>query len=124
MKNGWIAAGVVIALVACTQPDPSPPPATTADTGLEATSTQAGSSVPEPGPTPSLSTQSTTEAKRISVAEVQQKLANGTAVLVDVRDLQSFTFLRANGAISIPLPEVAARAGELPRDKQIVTYCT
>ena len=122
MKNGWIAAGVVIALAACTQPDPSPAPAT--NTGVEVTSTQAGSSVPEPGPTPPLATQPTTEAKRITVAELQPKLANGTAVLVDVRDLQSFTFLRAEGAISIPLQEVAARAGELPRDKQIVTYCT
>lgn len=124
MKKGWIAAGVVIALVACTQPDPSPAPAT-ADTGWEASSTQAGSAVPEPGPTPTLSTQPpTTDAKRISVAELQQKLANGTAVLVDVRDAQAYSFLRAEGAISIPLQEVAARAGELPRDKQIVTYCT
>ena len=126
MKNGWIAAGVAIALVACTQPDPSPAPATS-DTGWEASSTQAGSSVPETGPTPAptLTTQQpTTDAKRISVAELQQKLANGTAVLVDVRDAQSYSFLRAEGAISIPLQEIAARAGELPRGKQIVTYCT
>lgn len=122
MKNGWIAAGVMIALVACTQPDqPAPPSAT--GTGWE--STQAGSSVPEtaPAPAPTLSTRQA-EAKRISIAELQQKLATGSVVLVDVRDPQSYSIQHAEGAVSIPLHEVAMRAGELPRDKQIVTYCT
>jgi 3-mercaptopyruvate sulfurtransferase SseA len=120
MKNGWIAAGVMIALVACAQPDQAPPPSATG-TGWE--STQAGSSLPETAPAPTLSTQRA-DAKRISIVELRQKVATGSAVLLDVRDPQSYSIQHAEGAISIPLQEVAMRAGELPRDKQIVTYCT
>lgn len=122
MKIGLIAAGLVGALVACTQTDSPAPPAATAS-GWE--STQGGSSVPETQtePSPTLTTQPA-EAKRISIAEVQQKLANGTAVVVDVRDAQSYSFQHAEGAISIPLDQIAARTSELPRDRQIITYCT
>ncbi len=121
MKHAVIAS-VLVALVACSQGDQQTPPAATA-TGWE--STQAGSSVPEPTtpPSPTLTTQPA-EAKRISIEELRQKLADGSAVVVDVRDAQSYSFQHAEGAISIPLAEVAARAGELPKGKLIVAYCT
>ncbi len=120
MKNGLIAAGVLVALLACARGDQQPP-ATTA-TGWE--STQAGSSVPQPETAAAPAPAPASEAKRVSVQEAQQKLASGAAVLVDVRDAQSYSFQHAQGALSIPLAEVAARAGELPKDKQIITYCT
>lgn len=126
MKNGLIATGVLVALLACARGDQATPPTATS-TGWE--STQAGSSVPETPaqtqtePALTLSTQPT-EAKRIGVQEAQQKVASGTAILVDVRDAQSYAFQHAQGAVSIPLAEVAARAGQLPKDRQIITYCT
>ena len=64
------------------------------------------------------------EARRISVAEAREALANGTAVLVDVRGSESFQAEHAKGALSIPLSDIAGRAGELPKDKLIITYCT
>jgi rhodanese-related sulfurtransferase len=64
------------------------------------------------------------EAKRISVAEAKEALAKGTAVLVDVRGSEAYRAEHAKGALSIPLSEVAGRAGELPNDKLIITYCT
>jgi 3-mercaptopyruvate sulfurtransferase SseA len=63
-------------------------------------------------------------APRISVAEAKKALDSGKAVLVDVRAAQAFQMEHAKGAVNIPLDEVASRAGELPRDKQIITYCT
>lgn len=128
MKNGLIAAGVLVALLACARGDQRTPPTATS-TGWE--STQAGSSVPQTAtepqtqtePAPTLGTQRA-EAKRIEVHQAQQKIASGAAILVDVRDAQSYAFQHAQGALSIPLSDIAARAGELPKDKQIITYCT
>lgn len=64
------------------------------------------------------------DAQRISVAEAREALAKGTAVLVDVRGAGAYQAEHAKGALSIPLSDVAGRAGELPKDKLIITYCT
>ena len=63
-------------------------------------------------------------ARRISVAEARQALAQGKAVLVDVRAKEAYEGSHAKGAISIPLSDIGARAGELPKDKLVITYCT
>lgn len=64
------------------------------------------------------------EARRIPVEEARKALTEGTAVLVDVRAAEAYRAEHAKGAISLPFNEVAARAGELPKDKLIITYCT
>jgi 3-mercaptopyruvate sulfurtransferase SseA len=63
-------------------------------------------------------------ARRIGPAEAREALAKGTAVLVDVRAKESYDAEHAQGAILIPLGDIPARAGELPKDKLIITYCT
>lgn len=63
-------------------------------------------------------------ARRITAADARQALAKGEAVLVDVRSKEAYTAEHAQGAITIPLGEVTTRAGELPKDKLIITYCT
>ncbi len=45
------------------------------------------------------------------------------AVLVDVRPRSEFEHGHLDGALSIPLDELAERLAELPRDRPIVTYC-
>ncbi len=64
------------------------------------------------------------DVPRISLQETQEKLEQGQAILVDVRSKNSFDQAHAAGAISIPEEEVAARANELPRDKELILYCT
>ena len=68
--------------------------------------------------------QSSDSARRIGAAEARQALTKGEAVLVDVRPKESYDLGHAQGALAIPLWEVASRAGELPKDKLIITYCT
>jgi rhodanese-like protein len=63
-------------------------------------------------------------ARRIPASEAREALAKGTAVLADVRPKASYDSGHAQGALSIPLEEIEARAGELPKDKLVVTYCT
>lgn len=45
------------------------------------------------------------------------------AVLLDVRDADEFAEGSVPGAINIPLPELRARLGELPRDREILAFC-
>jgi hypothetical protein len=63
-------------------------------------------------------------APRISVADAHKALAEGKAILIDVRPGMAFDEEHAKGAISIPGNELYARTAELPKDKQIITYCT
>lgn len=61
---------------------------------------------------------------RATLDETTEKMERGEAVLVDVRSKASYDKAHAAGSISIPEAEVYARLSELPRDKEIVLYCT
>ena len=61
--------------------------------------------------------------RRISVEELQAALERGEAVLVDVRGGVEYDLGHIKGARSVPLGLIAEQAGQLPRDKLIVTYC-
>ena len=64
------------------------------------------------------------DVPRISLEETQTMLEQGQAILIDVRSRDSFEKSHAKGAISIPEEEMGARLDELPRDKEIILYCT
>lgn len=54
--------------------------------------------------------------------EARRRVAAG-AVLLDVRTPAEFDGGHVEGAKNIPVQELAARAGELPRGAAIVVYC-
>ena len=62
--------------------------------------------------------------RRITPNELRDDLANGTAVLVDVRSEETYKAEHIRGAINIPEGQIIARANELPRGKMIATYCS
>ena len=64
------------------------------------------------------------EAPRISGEEAVKLAAKGEAVVVDVRAKLAWQENHAEGSLSIPASEIAARVAELPKDKLIVAYCT
>ncbi len=53
-----------------------------------------------------------------------QKWAKGEAVLLDVRAPEEREFLSFPFALEIPINELPARLGEIPRDKIVATLCT
>ncbi len=59
----------------------------------------------------------------LSVKEIEELARSGKATVVDVRPPVEFDAGHMSGAINIPLPEVAARIDELPRDQDLVVYC-
>jgi hypothetical protein len=64
------------------------------------------------------------DVPRIALTDAQKELENGQAILIDVRSKSSYDSEHAAGAISMPEEEVNARLNELPRDKDIILYCT
>ncbi len=61
---------------------------------------------------------------RISPADAKARLDSGQAVVVDVRDVESYQAAHIDGAVSIPLSELGSRMQELPKNAEIITYCT
>ena len=64
------------------------------------------------------------EIPRITVEELKAELDKGPVTGIDVRGQTSFEAGHLPGAVNIPELEIKNRAGELPRDRLIVTYCT
>ncbi len=58
---------------------------------------------------------------RISMEEFKDKLARGEIVVLDVRN--GTVDQKIKGAAHIPETDLQARLKDLPRDREIVTYC-
>lgn len=61
------------------------------------------------------------DAGRVTVAELKGLAARGAVVIVDVRN--DAVERKIKGAVHIPYNDLEGRAGELPRGREIVTYC-
>ncbi len=75
-------------------------------------------------PTPPGVPDSGPDVPRVSLEQLKEKLdAGADIVIVDVRSEEEFAESHIPGAISIPWEEIEDRYPELPRDKEIITYC-
>jgi len=76
-------------------------------------------------PSPSVVAQAPAEdARRVKAEELKSLLDSGKAAVYDTRAKAAYDAEHIKGALSMPSNEVADRAGELPRDKTLVFYCT
>ncbi len=64
------------------------------------------------------------EAERASLEEAGQLDLEGKVLLIDVRTPEEYRFSHAPGAVNVPLRELPARLGMLPKEQPILTYCT
>lgn len=62
-------------------------------------------------------------AKPVSFSEFDEMSRTGHVMLVDVRPSSEFDAGHVDGAVNIPVAELAARIGELPADANVVAYC-
>ncbi len=61
--------------------------------------------------------------EHVSAAELQERLARGDVVVLDVRPEPEYRAGHIPGAQSVPLPALASLAPPLPRRREIVAYC-
>jgi len=59
----------------------------------------------------------------IAPGEAARRLAAGELTLIDVRDPHELPAGRVRGARNLPLGELAARLGELDRDRPVAFIC-
>ena len=65
------------------------------------------------------------EVPRTTTQQIQERIEQGEEILiVDSRSKASYDDRHIQGAISVPVDEVSERLDELPKDKEIVFYCT
>jgi rhodanese-related sulfurtransferase len=55
--------------------------------------------------------------------ELARRMTNGEVVVLDVRPEQEYVAGHIAGARSMPVADISARIGELPRDKEYIAYC-
>lgn len=76
---------------------------------------------------PSLSPTQNPEDKmpRVKVDEARQQVAQGKAVIIDVRGTDAYKLAHIKGAVDAPLNKLESGdfAG-LPKDKRVIAYCT
>lgn len=63
------------------------------------------------------------DTEAVDTDELLRRLADGDAVVLDVRPEAEFAGGHLAGAMHIPLDELAGRWSELPHDREIVAYC-
>jgi rhodanese-related sulfurtransferase len=61
--------------------------------------------------------------EHVSATELQERLARGDVVVLDVRPEPEYQAGHIAGAQSLPLDALPSRAPKLPRHRQIVAYC-
>lgn len=98
----------------------------TALSGCNSTEGKTGSTA-APG-NPAMTTQTASvpadDVHRISIADARAAFDSGKAVIIDVRGEPSYKAGHIKGSQLIAFNEIADRAGELPRDKTIILYCS
>jgi rhodanese-related sulfurtransferase/predicted transcriptional regulator len=63
------------------------------------------------------------ELEPVGRDELCNRIWSGAIVLVDVRPEEEFAMAHIDGAISIPLADLADRVQELPAELEVVAYC-
>lgn len=114
-----IACAVIVAGIgACVAKQPAPPAPVTA--------------APQQAPAPAVATNTQKEhdhaadaaVPRMTPSELQTAMGKGDVVVVDVRDVRSYSAGHIRGALHIPLASMHSQVASLPKDKTVVTYCT
>jgi 3-mercaptopyruvate sulfurtransferase SseA len=61
---------------------------------------------------------------RISIEDAKKAVEAGTAVIIDTRSAEAYKAEHIKGSLNIPTEETAKRIAELPKDKQLIFYCS
>jgi rhodanese-related sulfurtransferase/DNA-binding transcriptional ArsR family regulator len=61
--------------------------------------------------------------EQLSAVELEQRLARGDVVLLDVRPAAEYDAGHISGAVSAPLDDLPQLAAKLPRRREVIAYC-
>ena len=99
--------------------------AVTAPEATAAVSTTSAAPTPAPIKEAAVPTGASLKAiPRIDAKTLNDRMARGEVVVIDVRDIDSYTASHIAGAMHIPLSRIEGEIPYLKGSKPIVTYCT
>jgi 3-mercaptopyruvate sulfurtransferase SseA len=64
------------------------------------------------------------DVSRVTLKEAKTAYDNQQALILDVRDSESYSAAHIPGAVNIPINEIETRFEELDANQWIITYCT
>ena len=109
---GAIIAGAAISAPGCARSNASTPLGNAAATSST------------PWPADSVAQNTEDKIARISVENAKKLVAEGKAVIIDVRNAEAYKTSHVKGAPNVPLSKLeAGDFSDLPKDKQIIAYC-
>lgn len=63
------------------------------------------------------------ELEPVTFSELRKLMRDDGVTVIDVRPHEEYRAGHIPGAISIPVPEIKRRIGELPKGKEVIAYC-
>jgi hypothetical protein len=64
------------------------------------------------------------DVPRIAAEDLREKHKGNAVVVIDTRDAASYASGHIPGALHIPMASIEANLDRIPKDREIVTYCT
>jgi rhodanese-related sulfurtransferase len=122
----WVGVDAVRSLdraPAAAQQAPAPPAAVPG--GAAAPPNAVAGASPQAAATAQVNAEATLATlPQITVEDAHKQFGDPNTVFVDTRVKAAFDQNHLKGAISVPEAEITARAAELPKDKDLILYCT
>jgi len=116
LGGGALIAAMAFFAVGCSKSG-----AATNSTGAAAASTPAANTA---APLPPAAQNPEDKMPRINVEDAKKLVADGKAVIIDVRGTDSYKMSHIKGSLDIPLTKLeSGDFKNLPKDKRIIAYC-
>lgn len=116
LGGGALIAAVAIAAAGCSK----------SGVGANLAGAAVKSTPPANSAAPKIPTPQNSEdnAPRITVEEARKMVADGKAIIIDVRGTDAYKLAHIKGALDISLNRLeAGDFKELPKDKRVIAYC-
>jgi len=117
LGGGALIAAMTISAVDCSKSGA----ATDIADATKASTLPSNSAAPIPPPPQSAED----KMPRINVEEAKKLIADGKAIIIDVRGTDTYKMAHIKGALDFPLSKLeAGDLKNLPKDKRIIAYCS
>ena len=63
------------------------------------------------------------ELEPVTLKELRRLMREGDVTVIDVRPVEEFEAGHIPGALSIPVPDLKKRLGEIPKLREVIAYC-
>jgi len=116
-----LTVGMAITAAGCAKSGASTPAVGATTAGASASQSAPQSVTANPSPPQNAED----KIPRVKVDEVKKMIAEGKAIIIDVRGADAYKMSHIKGALDVPLTKLdTGEIKDLPKDKPIIAYCS